>query len=51
MLTVLAAAVPPRIAHTIARWLGLDTVIEMFCTAPCCPEEWAAWAEIEETAA
>jgi hypothetical protein len=48
VLTHLAAAVPPRIAHTIARWLGLDTVIEMFC--PHCPE-WVVWAEIEETAA
>jgi hypothetical protein len=50
MLTHLAGTVPPHIAHTIARWLGIDTVIEMFCQSSCCPE-WTAWAEIEETAA
>ena len=51
MLSYLAAAVPPRIAHAIARWLGIDTVIQMFCPGECCPE-WADWAEeVEEAAA
>lgn len=50
VLTALAAVVPPRIAHAIARPLRLTAVIEMFCQGPCCPE-WTAWAPTTEEAA
>lgn len=36
MLTHLAAVLPPRLGHAIARLLGIDAAYRLFC--PCCTD-------------
>lgn len=36
MLTFLAATLPPRVGHFLARLLGISAAAALFC--PCCSE-------------
>ena len=38
MLTHLAAVVPPRVGHAIARLLGIDAAYALFCPNSCCTD-------------
>jgi hypothetical protein len=40
MLTHLAATVPPRIGHLVARLLGISAALAMFCPCGTCGGAW-----------